>query len=69
MERLKQFQNLFYLSINNFRSPRNTVELIAKTYVKPHLTHFSKYEAAISELQGAFESLYAWPKRAKYWSI
>ena len=28
IERLKEFQNLFQLSINNFRSPRNAVKLI-----------------------------------------
>ena len=59
IERLKKFQNLFQLSINNFRSPRNAVKLIGKTYVNPHLKHFSKYEAAISELWPTFKSLYA----------
>ena len=44
-----EFQNLFYLSINNFKSPRNAVKLIGKTYGSSHLKHFSKYEAAISE--------------------
>ena len=28
---LKEFQNLFQLSINNFKSPRNAVKLIGKT--------------------------------------
>ena len=59
IERLKEFQNLFYLSINNFRSARNAVKLIGKAYASPHLKHFSRYEAAIFELQAAFESLYA----------
>ena len=38
-------------------------------YVIRHLKHFSKREAAISELRAAFESLYAWLKRAQYCSI
>ena len=43
--------------MNNFiRSPRNGVKLIGKTYVSTHLKHFSKYEAAFSELPAAFES-------------
>ena len=53
IKRLKEFQNLFQLSINIFRSPKNAVKLIGKTYVNPHLKHFSKYEAAISELRAA----------------
>ena len=71
MERLKEFQNLFQLSINKFKSPkrnfkRNAFKLIGKNYASPHLNHLSKYEAAISELRAAFESLYAWLKRAQY---
>ena len=69
IERLKKFQNLFQLSINNFRNPRNAVKSIGKTYVRPHIKHFSKYEAAISELRAAFGSLYAWLKLAQYCSI
>ena len=69
IERLKKFQNLFQLSINNFRNPRNAVKSIGKTYVSPHIKHFSKYEAAISELRAAFGSLYAWFKLAQYCSI
>ena len=40
-----------------------------KAYVSPHLKHFSKYAAAISEFRAAFESLYAWLKRVQYCSI
>ena len=63
IKRLTEFQNLFQSSINNFRSPRNAVKLIGKAYVS------TKYEAAISELQAAFESLFAWFKRGQYCSI
>ena len=63
---LKEFQNLFQLSLNNFISPRNAVKLIEKTYVSPHLKHFSKYKAAIYEFRVAFESLHAWLKRTQY---
>ena len=38
-------------------------------YVTTHLKHFSKWEAAIFELQADFESVYAWLKCAKYISI
>ena len=34
--RSKEFQNLLYLSINNFKSSRNAVKLIRKAYVSPH---------------------------------
>ena len=68
IKRLKELQNLFQLSINNFRSPRNAVKLTAKTYVSPHLKHFANYKAAISELWAVFESLYTQLKRAEYCS-
>ena len=55
----------FCYQLKNFRNPRNAVKLISKTYVSPHIKHFSKYEAAIYELCAAFESLYAWLKRAQ----
>ena len=42
------------------------MKLIGKAYVSPYLKQFSKYDAAISELLAAFESLYAWLKRAQY---
>ena len=38
-------------------------------YVSTHFNHFSKCEAAISELQATFEILYVWLKRAQYYSI
>ena len=44
----------------NFRNP---------DYVSTHLKHFSKGEAAISELRTAFKSLYSWLKSAKCCSI
>ena len=53
----------------NFRSPKNAVKLIGKTYFSTHLKHFSKHEAVISELRAVFESLHAWFKRAQYWPI
>ena len=46
IERLKEFQNLFKLSIIDFRSPRNTVKLMGKT--QPHLKHFFFYLGFLS---------------------
>ena len=37
-------------------------------YVRTHLRHFSKCEAAIPKLRAVFESLYAWVKHGQYCS-
>ena len=45
------------------------VRLIGKNLCQPTFKAFLKAEAAISELQAAFEILHAWLKRAQYCSI
>ena len=57
------------ISTKSFRISRNAVKLTGKTYASTHLKHLWKYEAASFELQAAFESSYAWLKRAQYCSI
>ena len=51
IEHLKEFQNLSQLSINNFRSPRNGVKLIRKTYIYSNM----KKTIMIQILNGKFK--------------